>query len=171
MECAPPKLRLPGEDHKMTSISAAVIALLTAENGALAAQARSSEICSGPDSNVRCLARNLDALYARDYRRFWAILHESAPTPEHCVPDRKTIDFLSLARVKTTNAEFGEFFAECVETLCVKAPECFRKAFGQLDPEARERLRQRFETPTFLDREALAKAKCLGDPPVQSRGK
>jgi hypothetical protein len=84
------------------------------------------------------------------------------------VPDQRTVDFLSLARVKTTSAEFSEFFAKRIEHLCAKAPECFRKASEQLDPEARERLRQMFEIPVFLDREALAKSKCLGDPPVQS---
>jgi hypothetical protein len=154
----------------MTAISRTLLVLVVAAGDeAPTAQSRSSKICSGADSNVRCLAKNLDALYAQDYERFWRILHESAPKPELCVPDKKTIDFLSLARVKTTNAEFSEFFAECVETLCVKAPDCFRKASAQLDPEARKRLRQGFETPVFLDREELARARCLGDPPGQPR--
>lgn len=118
--------------------------------------------CSGSLANLKCLERNFDKFYAQDYDHFWTILNKSADEAKQCQPIKKTAEFLGLARIKTGNAEFNEFFAETTENLCVSSPRCFKRASKLLDKESQKNLAARFDTPTFVDRADLHKAGCLG---------
>lgn len=118
--------------------------------------------CSGSSANLKCLEQHFDEFYAQDYDHFWMILNKSADEAKQCRSIKKTTEFLRLARIKTGNAEFNEFFAETAESLCVSSPRCFKRASKLLDKESQKNLAARFNTPTFVDREDLRKAGCLG---------
>lgn len=119
-------------------------------------------ICSGSSANLKCLEQHFDEFYAQDYYRFSAILNKSADEAKQCRSIKKTAEFLGLAHIKTGNAEFNEFFAEVTEKLCMNSPRCFKRASKLLDKESLENITSMFNTPTFVDRENLHKAGCLG---------
>ncbi len=120
-------------------------------------------LCTGPDATVACVARSLGKLYAQDYKRFWAILHAAAREAEACTDPEKVAAFLALAGVKTVNAEFQEFLAEKVESLCLRKPDCFRKAAVLLSQDERTGLRGLLAHPTFQEPAVLQAASCVAE--------
>lgn len=128
--------------------------------GSQAAEAATT--CFGSSANLKCLEQHFDEFYAQDYNRFWTILNKSADEAKQCRSIKKTAELLGLVRIKSSNAEFNEFFARATEKLCVSSPRCFKRASKLLDKESQKNLAAMFDTPLFVDREDLRKAGCLG---------
>ena len=134
-----------------------------------AAAADLPDLCSGPDATLECVERNFQELLDKQHDRFWTILNEQARLAnegarrgEGCSAKGRAVQLLSLARVKIVGADFDEFRAEQVERLCLDAAPCFRKASALLDEDARGALHRMLDNPLIADRQALARAKCLG---------
>jgi len=118
-------------------------------------------VCSGSSENLKCLEQHFDELYTQNYEHFWVILNKSGDEARQCQSIKKTAEFLRLARIKTGNAEFNEFFAKTIENLCVNSPLCFKKASRFFDKETQTNLAAMFDNPLFFDREDLRRAGCV----------
>jgi len=123
--------------------------------------AYSETVCSNSTENLSCLMRNFDDLYHENYSYFWKILHSAKEEAKHCHSTEATSKFLSLASLRSDNAEFNEFFAESIENICIASPKCFNEANQLLPTATQERLKMFLSNPLFIDKERLYKSGCL----------
>jgi len=117
--------------------------------------------CPGSSEDLKCLEQYFDEFYAQNYDLFWLILNRSGDEAKQCRFIKKTTEFLGLARIKTGNAEFNEFFAHSIEKLCLNSPRCFKRANKLSDKETQKNLAVMLDNPLFVDREILRRAKCI----------
>ncbi len=140
-----------------------------------AAAADQSQPCSGSDATLDCVERNLPARRSTQSPQLWTVLHERADAAlerarrgEGCGRKGEVAKFLSLVPV-AGDGDLGEFYAERVERLCLVATRCFRKASAFVDETVRDALYEMLDNPLINDREALARAQCLGDASPKAR--
>lgn len=66
--------------------------------------------------------------------------------------------FLKLIDIPQHNAEFQEFFAEEIESMCVRQTQCFRSALQLMDQSSRQRILKALSEPIFFDKMAVQRA-------------
>ena len=121
--------------------------------------------CSGSSDELDCLEQNVDSLYQSNYYEVGKILGRSAIEAQQCTDAAKTARFLGLVRVQRWSAENEEYFAEVVEELCLKSPDCFNKAAYLLSEEEQQKLKDMlYKHPLFHDEMDFRKAECLVKP-------
>jgi hypothetical protein len=128
----------------------------------LACNAQANGRCKQADKELTCLTANFDQLYRQDSSRFWDILHRASENAEKCTVPSDTAAFLKLARIKTRNVEFLEFYKEVTERLCVERTNCFLEGMSKLNRAARSAVVRHLRNPLYY--EAAEVQSCLSVP-------
>ena len=109
-----------------------------------------TSLCQGADATLKCLKEKFQLLEAQADEQFYEILHNAEKKAEECADLSATAQFLELALVRPAGAEFLEYIAEEVETLCVSNTGCCLDAALLLHARAQKDLMKELQTPTFL---------------------
>lgn len=117
-----------------------------------------SDLCLQDETALTCLRDNFDELYTQNYRRFWNIAHQAASDARKCDSPANTVAFLYLARIKTNNAEFNEFFSEVIERLVTEKPHCFLAAVATMDLSSQKLVMEKLRNPIFAESAAIENA-------------
>ncbi len=96
------------------------------------------------------LKNNFRELYVNNYSLFSHIVHEAAKKAESCDTLSDTVNFLDLVQF-CHNADFGEFFSDTIEHLCINNPKCFLDALINLGEESRITVLQELSNPVFVN--------------------
>lgn len=114
-------------------------------------------ICKGENTSLNCLVNNFDELYLSDYSLFWKILRTAEKKAISCQSISETAIFISLASLKSTNAEFNEYYNEVIETLIVINPKCFFASLSTLNKYVIAAVINKLRHPIFIDKTEIYK--------------
>lgn len=108
-------------------------------------------LCVENKTAFSCLEKNFDTLYQARHERFWEILHQAAKRAQKCDSSPDTAKFLGLAKLKTDNVEFDEFFRQNIEKLCIKHTNCFLNSLLKTDDATRTSVVEKLRQPLYED--------------------
>lgn len=116
------------------------------------------DLCLQDETKLTCLGDKFNELYTQNYRQFWVIAHQAANDARKCDSPANTAAFLDLARIKTNNAEFNEFFSEVIERLVTEKPICFLVAVARMNVGSQKLVMEKLRSPLFVERVAIENA-------------
>lgn len=112
--------------------------------------------CPTSANELQCVLKHYPAVYRESPEYFWEVLNRARNSAFSCNTVNEAAKFLRIVRLTRVGADLQEFVSEGIETLCVKQPECFKRAMNALDEKTRHDVKVKLGNPLYFEASELA---------------